>query len=63
MANYSVVGYNYSRWLSDDGEYYFLCDETHGSPVKVVDVSDLSDMHVIAPMDGAVFLLVFHVMC
>ncbi len=50
MNDYAGAGYNHSGWLSDDGHYYFLCDETHGSPLKVVDVSDLTDMHVVATM-------------
>ncbi len=50
MTDYPGAGYNHSGWLSDDGHYYFLCDETHGSPVKVVDVSDFTDMHVVATM-------------
>jgi choice-of-anchor B domain-containing protein len=48
MDNYPEAGYNHAGWLSDDGQYYFLCDETHGTSVKTVDVSDPSDMSVVA---------------
>ncbi|MCB9337090.1 MAG: choice-of-anchor B family protein [Lewinellaceae bacterium] len=50
LTSYPESGYNHSGWLSDDGQYYFLCDETHGTGVKVVDVSDFSDMQVVAIM-------------
>ncbi|MFQ5445715.1 MAG: choice-of-anchor B family protein [Saprospiraceae bacterium] len=53
MTDYPGAGYNHSGWLSEDGNYYFLCDETHGSPIKVVDVSDYSDLHVVAAMDAS----------
>lgn len=52
MTDYPQAGYNHSGWLSKDGKYYFLCDETHGSDVKVVDVSDFSDMNVVALMNA-----------
>ena len=52
MTSYPQQGYNHSGWLSDDGQYYYLCDETHGTDIKVVDVSDLSDIHVVATMDA-----------
>jgi choice-of-anchor B domain-containing protein len=53
MTSYLQQGYNHSGWLSDDGNYYYMCDETHGSDVKVVDVSDFSDMEVVATMNPA----------
>jgi len=52
MTNYPGAGYNHSGWLSEDKKYYYLLDETHGSPVKVVDMSDLSDMKVVATVDA-----------
>lgn len=48
LPTYVDQGYNHSGWLSPDGQHYFLCDETHGADVKVLDMSDLSDMEVIA---------------
>lgn len=53
MTNYAGAGYNHSGWLSVDGKYYYLCDETHGSPIKVVDMSDYSNLKVVATMDPA----------
>lgn len=38
---YPGNGYNHSGWLSDDGNYYVFADETHGSPLKLTDVSTI----------------------
>lgn len=46
MTNYPQSGYNHSGCLSDDGDYYYMCDETHGKDVKTVSVADLSDISV-----------------
>jgi choice-of-anchor B domain-containing protein len=51
MTSYPESGYNHSGWLSDDGKYYFLCDETHGKSVKVVDMSDYSNLQVVATLN------------
>lgn len=48
MTDYPEAGYNHSGWLSDDGNYYFLCDETHATSIKTVDVSDFTNMSVVA---------------
>ncbi len=53
MTDYPGAGYDHSGWLTEDPNYYILCDETHGSPIKVVDVSDFGNMHVVASMDAA----------
>lgn len=53
MDTYIQQGYNHSGWQSEDGDYYFMCDETHGTDIKVVDVRDLSDINVIATMNAA----------
>lgn len=47
MTTYPQQGYNHSGWLNDSGDTYYLADETHGRDLKVVDVSDLSDMEVV----------------
>lgn len=39
-------GYNHSGWLTDDGNTYAMCDENHGLPIKILDVSDVSDITV-----------------
>lgn len=47
MDVYPQSGYNHSGWLMPDAPYYALADETHGKDVKIVDVSDYSDMFVV----------------
>ncbi|MEZ4952048.1 MAG: choice-of-anchor B family protein [Saprospiraceae bacterium] len=47
MDGYPEEGYNHSGWMAEDGDHYFMCDETHGSAMKVVDVSDPSEMNVV----------------
>jgi len=47
LDNYPEQGYNHSGWLSQDGQYYYMSDETHGLRMKVVDVSDPSDIEVV----------------
>ncbi len=44
MEDYSFAGYNHSGWPSNDGQYYYLGDENHGYPIKVIDVSDPTDL-------------------
>lgn len=51
MTDYTDAGYNHSGWISEDGNYYFLCDETHGARVKVVDITDLSEPVVVATIE------------
>ncbi|TNF28511.1 MAG: choice-of-anchor B family protein, partial [Bacteroidetes bacterium] len=47
MDVYPQSGYNHSGWLMEDKPYYALADENHGRDVKIVDVSDYSDIHVV----------------
>lgn len=48
LTDYPDQGYNHSGWITDDGHYYFMCDETHGMDIKVVDISNPSDLTVVA---------------
>lgn len=43
---YPQSGYNHSGWLMHNEPYYALADETHGMDVKIIDVSDLSNLQV-----------------
>ncbi|MEL6867266.1 MAG: T9SS type A sorting domain-containing protein, partial [Bacteroidota bacterium] len=52
MTTYTQQGYNHSCWLSEDGDYLIMCDETHGTDIKVVDVSNFSNPEVIATMNA-----------
>ena len=46
MDDYEDDGYNHSCWLSEDGNYLFMCDETHGMRMKVVNVTDPLDLYI-----------------
>ena len=43
---YPQQGYNHSGWLMENEPYYAFADETHGMDVKILDVSDMSDLEV-----------------
>ncbi len=47
LTSYPQQGYNHSGWLSEDGSHYFLAEETHNRDLKVIDVSDPTDMEVV----------------
>ena len=44
ISSYPDKGYNHSGWLSEDGNTYIMADETHGKKLKMMDVSDLSNI-------------------
>ncbi len=46
VTDYHGTVFNHSSWLSEDGNTLIFCDETHGAPVKIADVSDPSDIKV-----------------
>jgi choice-of-anchor B domain-containing protein len=48
LLSYNQQGYNHSGWLSDDGNYYVMADENWGLDMKMLDVSDLSNIEVIS---------------
>ncbi len=47
LDTYPQQGYNHSGWLSEDGNYYYLADETHNRDLKVLDVSDPANIQVV----------------
>ncbi|NQX97505.1 MAG: choice-of-anchor B family protein [Flavobacteriales bacterium] len=47
ITSYVQQGYNHSGWLHQSGNYYAFADETHGKDVKIVDVTNLSNITVI----------------
>lgn len=46
LSTYPESGYNHSGWLNEAGDTYVLADETHGKRLKVLDVSNYSDIQV-----------------
>ncbi len=51
---YPDQGYNHSGWLHEDGEIYVFADENPGLRMKVVDVSDPTDITVLATFNSGV---------
>ena len=49
---YLQSGYNHSGWASDDCSYYYMADETHGMDMKVLDLSDKTDLTVATFFDA-----------
>ena len=54
LTSYPDAGYNHSGWLNDDGTIYIMQDENHGYDVKIIDVSDLSNLTVISTFNSGV---------
>ncbi len=52
MDGYPQEGYNHSGWMHETLPYYYMADETLGSDLKVVDVSDPQDMQVVNTFDS-----------
>ncbi len=48
LPHYTDQGYTHSGWLTEDGNTYVLCDENPSKRFKVCDVSDLSNIEVLA---------------
>lgn len=46
ITDYPEKGYNHSSWLSPDGDFLIMADETHGTSLKTVDVQDFDDIYV-----------------
>lgn len=45
-------GYNHSGWLNEKGNIYVFADENYGYPLKVCDVTDLSDIKVVSTLSS-----------
>jgi choice-of-anchor B domain-containing protein len=53
LSGYSQAGYNHSSWLNTAGDRLVFCDETHGSSIKIADVSDLSNIRLLSLFKSA----------
>jgi choice-of-anchor B domain-containing protein len=54
LTDYPGQGYNHSGWMNDAGTLYAMADETHGSPVKLIDATDLSDLEIVSTVTTGV---------
>lgn len=48
LPTYPDQGYNHSGWITPDGKYYAMADETWGMRMKMLDISDFSNIEVIS---------------
>lgn len=54
LTSYPDAGYNHSGWLNDEGTIYAMQDENHGADVKILDVSDFSNISVLSTFSSGV---------
>ena len=54
LTAYPEQGYNHSGWLNESGQYYAMVDETHGTRIKLVDVSNFMDIEVVSFMGSEI---------
>lgn len=54
ITSYPHQGYNHSGWLSPKKDVYILADENHGKDLKVLDVSDLTDINTITTFNNSI---------
>lgn len=54
LTQYPDQGYNHSGWLHPSQNIYAMADETHGMDIKILDVSDKSDIKVVSQINSGV---------
>jgi len=54
LDGYVGQGYNHSGYPTPDLTTYVMGDETHGSPIKIIDISDLTDIEVLSTVTSGV---------
>ncbi len=45
---FQYSGYNHSGWLTPDGKTYVMADENHGSPLKVLNLTDWDNIKIVS---------------
>lgn len=48
LTSYPQQGYNHSSWLDEEGARLVFADETHGTSLKLADVSDPADIRILS---------------
>lgn len=51
-TDYPQSGYNHSGWITDDGKYYVMADETWGTDIKIFDVQNLPDIDLVTTFNA-----------
>jgi len=54
LTSYPDAGYNHSGWLNQSGDIYAMQDENHGYDIKILDLSDLTNISVISVFNSGV---------
>ena len=49
-----TAGYNHSGWLNQSGDIYAMQDENHGYDIKILDLSDFTNISVISVFNSGV---------
>ena len=52
LTEYPQSGYNHAGWLNDEGRYYYMLDETHGTDIKTLDICETDDIQVLGTFDA-----------
>lgn len=52
LTDYPFAGYNHSGWPTADLQYYYLGDESHGFPMKILNIADRSEIQVLSTFDA-----------
>ncbi|MEZ4828184.1 MAG: choice-of-anchor B family protein [Bacteroidia bacterium] len=48
LTSYPNQGYNHSSWLTDDGNFLVFADESFGRPLRILDITDLSNLTIVS---------------
>jgi len=54
FTSYPDAGYNHSGWLNENKTIYAMFDENHGYDVKILDVSDFTNISVLSTFNSGV---------
>jgi len=56
LTNYPTAGsgYTHAGWLSDNGQYYVLSDESYSATIKLLNVEELDDIKVVSQFSSGV---------
>jgi len=54
LTSYPDAGYNHSGWLNKSGDIYAMQDENHGYDIKILDLSDFTNISVISVFSSGV---------
>lgn len=59
-GEYPSSGYNHSGWFHPHGRYYCMADETHGFPMKIMDLQSLTNIKFIKEVKAGPNISIAH---